>query len=231
MLMAARPVLVVDDDPKIVDLVKLYLEKAGYGVVTASTGPDALRQMRERPPALVVLDVMLPGVDGLVVTRRVRIDAGRVPILMMSARGTVDDRIRGLVEGADDYMPKPFSPAEMVARVNALLRRSGKDPATKRLRHDDLDIDLERHQVRRAGQPLELTAVEYRILVAILQAKGRVLTRGRLIELLHGLDGTVLDRTIDVHIRRLRAKLGDDADNARYIATVRGVGYRAARVA
>jgi DNA-binding response OmpR family regulator len=225
----ARPVLVVDDDPKIVELVRAYLDRAGHEVVTAVDGEEALRRVDEADPCLIVLDVMLPGVDGLVLVRHLRDTNRTVPILMMSARGRVDDRIRGLVEGADDYLAKPFSPAELVVRVNALLRRSA--PATvptAMLKHGNLEIDLDRHEVRLDGKLINLTDVEFRMLVAILHAGGRVLTRNRLLDIIYGMDRDILGRTIDVAVRRIRAKLGDDSDSPRYIATVRGVGYRAA---
>ena len=224
--MSQKPVLVVDDDRKIVDLVSVYLERAGYRVVTASDGHAALRQVRDQHPQLVVLDVMLPGIHGLLVARQLSVEAAHMPILMMSARGTVDDRIEGLVGGADDYLAKPFSPAEMVARVNALLRRAGADAPAKLLRHADLAVDLERHHVRRGDELIRLSAVEFRFLVALLQARGRVLSRDQLSDVVHGLDGAVLGRSIDVYVRRLRAKLGDDATHPRYVASVRGVGYR-----
>jgi DNA-binding response OmpR family regulator len=227
--MGALPVLVVDDDPKIVELVRLYLERAGYGVVTASDGEDALRRLERTPLCLIVLDVMLPGVDGLLLTRYLRDSHNRVPILMMSARGTVDDRIRGLVEGADDYLAKPFSPAELVERVNAILRRSAPgDLPTATLTHGDLAIDRERREVWRAGAIMQLTDTEFRVLVALSEAGGRVLSRNVLIEKVYGMDSEVLGRTIDVVVRRLRFKLGDDPNAPRYIATVRGVGYRMA---
>ena len=229
--MDARPVLVVDDDPKIVELVRAYLERAGYAVLTAADGEVALGQINQANPCLLVLDVMLPGVDGLLLARHLRDTHQTVPILMMSARGTVDDRIRGLIEGADDYLPKPFSPAELVARVNALLRRSAPgNLATAKLRHGHLEIDLDRREVRLEGNPVSLTDVEFRTLVAVLQANGRVLTRNRLIEIIYGVERDVFGRTIDVAVRRIRAKLGDDVDSPRYISTVRGVGYRAAPV-
>lgn len=227
--MDARPVLVVDDDPKIVELVRTYLERAGYAVITAVDGEDALRQLGEAEPCLMVLDVMLPGVDGLVLTRHLRDIRQTVPILMMSARGRVDDRIRGLVEGADDYLAKPFSPAELVVRVSALLRRGTPgDLPTAMIRHGNLEVDLDRREVRLNGKTMNLTDVEFRMLVAVIQAKGRVLTRSHLTETIYGMDREVLGRTIDVTVQRIRAKLGDDPDSPRYIATVRGVGYRAA---
>jgi DNA-binding response OmpR family regulator len=223
------PVLVVDDDPKIVELVRTYLRRAGYEVVTAADGEDALRQIVDAKPCLVVLDVMLPGVDGLMLTRHLREVRQKVPILMMSARGTVDDRIRGLVDGADDYLAKPFSPAELVVRVNALLRRSapGSLP-TAVLKHGNLSVDLDRHEVQLGGRIVELTDVEFRMLVAVLEAKGRVLSRNQLVQIIYDPDRDVLGRTVDVTIRRIRAKLGDDPDAPRFIATVRGAGYRAA---
>ena len=223
------PVLVVDDDPKIVELVRAYLQRAGYDVITAGDGEVALSNVEQMKPSLIVLDVMLPSIDGLLLTRYLRDSRNRVPILMMSARGRVDDRIRGLVEGADDYLAKPFSPAELVERVNAILRRSapGSLPAAK-LRYVDLEVDLERREVHRDGERVRLSDLEFRLLVAIIEAQGRVLTRSGLIETIYGLGGDVFDRTIDVAVRRLRHKLGDDSDSPRYIATVRGVGYRTA---
>lgn len=225
----AAPVLVVDDDPKIVELVRAYLLNAGYEVVTAEDGEDALRLVEATKPCLIVLDVMLPGVDGLLLARHLRDTRQMVPILMMSARGSVDDRIRGLMDGADDYMAKPFSPAELVVRVNALLRRT--DPGslpTAVVRHGNLELDLERREVRIHGALVDLTDIEFRLLAAVIEAKGRVLSRDRLIETVYGVDRDVLGRTIDVTIKRIRAKLGDDPDSPRYIATVRGAGYRSA---
>ncbi len=227
--MERGPVLVVDDDPKIVELVRAYLHRAGYEVVTAADGEDALRQIGDAKPCLVVLDVMLPGVDGLMLTRYLRDVRQKVPILIMSARGTVDDRIRGLVDGADDYLAKPFSPAELVVRVNALLRRSAPGSlATAVLKHGNLNVDLDRREVQVDGRIVELTDVEFRMLVAVLEAKGRVLSRNQLVQTVYDADRDVLGRTVDVTIRRIRAKLGDDPDSPRFITTVRGAGYRAA---
>ena len=236
----SRPVLVVDDDPKIVRLVRTYLEREGYAVVTAADGAAALAAIEREMPAIVVLDLMLPGLDGRAVTRAVRHDeaASHIPILVVSARSSTLDRIGGLEDGADDYLPKPFSPAELVLRVKAILRRSSPGPdaipaqrdptqAAERLVHGDLVLDAARHDVTIAGRPVSLTLVEFRLLEALLRAEGRVLSRDRLLDAAYGeqQDG-VLDRTVDVHIGRLRDKLGDDADSPRYVSTVRGVGYR-----
>jgi DNA-binding response OmpR family regulator len=226
------PVLIVDDDPKIVQLVRAYLEREGFSVVTAADGRAALKAFRARPPRLIVLDLMLPEIDGFTVARQVR-EESDVPILMLSARGAVADRVYGINEGADDYLPKPFSPAELVARVKAILRRANAataQPERGTLRQADLIIDLDRHEVRRGGELIALTGAELRLLAALVQAGGRVLSRDALLAVLHGHDaGEVLDRTIDVYIGRLRDKLGDDAEHPRYVATVRGAGYRAAR--
>ena len=231
-----RPILVVDDDAKIVRLVRTYLERDGFSVVTAADGPAALDAIEGHRPALVVLDLMLPELDGRAVVRAVRRDdeAAATPILIVSARGSTLDRIAGLEDGADDYLPKPFSPAELVLRVKSILRRSASatsDTApSARLVLDDLVVDLDRYEVTRADRPIPLTRVEFRLLVALIEAGGRVLTRDRLLDAVYGQDqADVLDRTVDVHIGRLRDKLGDDADAPRYVATVRGIGYRAGR--
>ncbi len=225
------PILVVDDDAKIVQLVRAYLEREGFPVVTASDGPSALAAVRESRPRLVVLDVMLPELDGVAVTRAVR-ETSNVPILMLSARGATADRVYGINEGADDYLPKPFSPAELVVRVKAILRRAETTAATAargELRQADLVIDLDRHEVRRGSERLALTAAEFRLLVALVEAGGRILSRESLLDALYGeAEGEALDRTVDVYVGRLREKLGDDAEHPRYVATVRGVGYRAA---
>ena len=230
-----RPILVVDDDRKIVALVRAYLEREGFRVIVAYDGREALRKARTEDPALIVLDLMLPEVDGFVVMRLLRAE-GDVPVLMLSARSSLPERIIGLEKGADDYLPKPFSPAELVVRVKAVLRRIGKPaattaarPATTTLTQHDLVIDTERYEVRREGQLISLTPVEFKLLVTLVAADGRALTRDQLLDAVYGSDdGDVLDRTIDVHVGRLREKLGDDADHPRYVMTVRGVGYRAA---
>jgi DNA-binding response OmpR family regulator len=230
-----RPILVVDDDAKIVRLVRTYLERDGFSVVTAADGPSALDAIERHRPALVVLDLMLPELDGRAVIRAVRRDneAAATPILIISARGSTVDRIAGFEDGADDYLPKPFSPAELVLRVKSILRRSAATSpdadARARLTLADLVVDVDRYEVTRDGAPIPLTNVEFRLLTSLIEAGGRVLTRDQLLDAIYGHDQTeVLDRTVDVHIGRLRDKLGDDAERPRYVATVRGVGYRVA---
>jgi DNA-binding response OmpR family regulator len=232
---ARTTVLVVDDDRKIVQLVRTYLERDGHRVVDANDGRQALTVFEAEAPDLVVLDLMLPELDGYEVCRRIRA-VNDTPILMLTARSSVPDRIHGLLQGADDYLPKPFSPAELAARVRAILRRSrpatasdDRRPAETPLRQADLVIDPARYEVRRGDEVVPLTTVEFRLLLTLVAAEGRVLTRDQLLDAVYGADdGEILDRTIDVHVGRLRDKLGDDATTPRYVATVRGVGYRAA---
>lgn len=232
-LMATKmaPILVVDDDAKILRLVRTYLEREGFPVITASDGRSALAAVRESRPRLLVLDVMLPELDGIAVLRAVR-ESSNIPTLMLSARGATADRVYGFNEGADDYLAKPFSPAELVVRVKAILRRAetrAASTARGELRHADLVIDLDRHEVRRDTDRIALSAAEFRLLVALVEGGGRVLSRESLLDTLHGAgESEALDRTVDVYIGRLREKLGDDAERPRYVATVRGVGYRAA---
>jgi DNA-binding response OmpR family regulator len=225
------PILVVDDDPKIVSLVKTYLEREGFRVITSADGEDALHAFRDHQPGLIVLDVMLPELDGLALMRIVR-ESSNVPIVMLSARGQVADRVYGIHEGADDYLTKPFSPAELVVRVKAVLRRAmGAGGADRHgvLEHGDLTIDLDRVEVRRGVEAVALTPVEFRLLVALVRARPRVLSRQALLDSLYGpSQGDSLERTVDVHIGRLREKLGENALAPRYIITVRGLGYRAA---
>jgi DNA-binding response OmpR family regulator len=228
-----RTILVVDDDAKIVRLVRAYLERGGYRVTEATDGRAALAAVKRDRPDLVVLDLMLPEIDGLSVVRAIRQTAD-TPIIILSARGTPTDRIAGLATGADDYLPKPFSPAELVARVQRVLARSSREGAVERrseasapLVHGQLVVDRERHSAELARRPVALTAIEFRLLVALLEADGRVLTRDQLLDAVYGLDAeAVLERTIDVHVGRLRDKLDDTAAEPRFVATVRGVGYR-----
>lgn len=223
-----RPILVVDDDPKIVHLVRTYLEREGHRVTAAHDGRSALASMALDPPALVVLDLMLPEVDGISVLRAIR-RRDATPVVVLSARGTARDRVEGLEEGADDYVPKPFSPAELVLRIRRLLRTPDPGPQTHEpIRHGALVVDRDRRRVTVDGAPVELTRIEMELLLALLDADGRVLTRDQLLDAVHGRgEAFVLDRTVDAHIKRLRAKLSDDPDAPRFVATVRGVGYRA----
>ncbi|MFN8631304.1 MAG: response regulator transcription factor [Chloroflexota bacterium] len=228
------PILVVDDDPKIVALVRMYLERERFAVVTAGDGRAALRAIEEHAPRLVVLDLMIPELDGFAVIRRAR-QLGDVPILILSARGAVGDRIQGLSEGADDYLPKPFSPAELVLRVKTILRRSEKAPPVASvgpgevLELGDLVLDPGRHRVTVAGADVAASALELRLLAALLDADGRVLSRVQLLDAVYGeAEGEVTDRAIDQYVKRLREKLGDDPAIPRYVETVRGTGYRAA---
>ena len=234
-LPTTRPILVVDDDRKIVALVRAYLEREGFTVVAAYDGRQALSRARAEDPALIVLDLMLPELDGYEVMRLLRADTD-VPVLMLTARSSLPERIIGLEKGADDYLPKPFSPAELVVRVKAILRRvdqpaasASAAPRATTLVQNDLTIDTERYEVRRGDELVPLTPVEFKLLVTLVAADGRALTRDQLLDAVYGSDdGDVLDRTIDVHVGRLREKLGDDAEQPLYVMTVRGVGYRAA---
>jgi DNA-binding response OmpR family regulator len=225
-----RPILVVDDDPKIVRLVRTYLEREGHRVVEAGDGRSALEAIGRDDPSLVVLDLMLPEIDGLSVIRAARRRTD-TPVIVLSARGTTGDRIAGLSVGADDYLPKPFSPAELVLRVQRVLARTsgtGGHATDSRLVSGDVTIDLDRREVRRKGRPIPTSSVEFRLLLTLVEANGRVLSRDQLLDAVYGRDGVeVLDRTIDVHIGRLRDKLGDSATDPEVIATVRGFGYRA----
>jgi DNA-binding response OmpR family regulator len=228
------PILVVDDDPKIVALVRMYLERERFSVITAADGRAAIREIEERGPRLVVLDLMIPELDGYAVIRRVRA-MGDVPILILSARGAVGDRIQGLSEGADDYLPKPFSPAELVLRVKTILRRTERAGAIAAatpgevLTLGDLVLDPGRHRATVGGDDAGLSALELRLLAALLEADGRVLSRLQLLDAIYGeAEGDVTDRAIDQYVRRLREKLGDDSAAPRFVETVRGTGYRAA---
>ena len=223
------PILVVDDDPKILALVRTYLERERYRVTTAADGRAALLAIADHP-RLVVLDLMIPEIDGIEVIRRARL-FGDVPILVLSARGAVGDRIQALTEGADDYLPKPFSPAELVVRVATILRRTerGGVPDDVVLVMGGLELDPARHEVRVDGVEAGLSALELRLLAALMEAGGRVLSRDQLLDAIHGIgEADVLDRSIDQYVRRLREKLGDDPAEPHYVATVRGAGYRAA---
>ena len=221
-------VLVVDDDLMIAQLVEKYLVRAGYRVAIARDGLSALRLIRELSPALVVLDLMLPELDGHSVARAAR-DETEVSIIMLTALGSTTQRVAGLESGADDYLAKPFAPSELVARVRAVLRRARTSPATA-VRYGDIVVDPARRMARMQDQALDLTTSEFDLLHALVQARGRVLTREVLIEavLRSNLNHEIRDRSIDVYVRRLRFKLGDNARCPGHVQTVRGIGYRLA---
>jgi two-component system alkaline phosphatase synthesis response regulator PhoP len=221
-------VLVVDDAPEIVRIVRDYLEHAGFSVLTAANGPDALRVARVQRPDLIVLDLGLPGRDGLDVTRDLRRESG-VPIVMLTARTDETDKLVGLELGADDYVTKPFSARELVARVRAVLRRAqvAAVPADH-VRAGPIEIDVPRMSVAVAGRPIELTASEFALLLAMARQPGRVFTRAQLLDALHGEAFDAYERAIDAHVKNIRRKIEPDPREPRYILTVFGVGYRLA---
>ncbi len=223
--MAGRRVLVVDDDAKTVELVKLYLSRDGYRVFTASDGNEALRLAREGHPDLIVLDLMLPGVDGLEVCRTLRSESD-VPIIMLTARTTDQDKLTGLDLGADDYVTKPFSPRELAARVRAILRRLPGERHPDEIKRGELTVNFIKREVSLAGKPLNLTTVEFKLLGVLAREPGRVFSRAELIDKALGYDFAGFDRTIDVHILNLRRKLEPDPKDPRYIMTVYGAGYK-----
>lgn len=220
------PILIVEDDKRTASLVALYLEREGFQTVVASDGLQALELVKRDKPAFVILDLMLPRLDGWGVCRQIR-RTSDVPILMLTARGEEIDRVSGLTLGADDYLAKPFSPRELVARVKAILRRARPEtPKGKNfLSHENLVIDLEKRKVSLHGRPLSLTPHEYKLLQTLMAAPGKVFTRAELLDHLYPGGEAVIDRVIDVHIGKLREKIEEDPANPRWILTVRGVGY------
>jgi len=221
----AKKILVVDDEFKIVQLVRAYLQQAGFSVLTASDGQQALTLFRVEQPALVILDLMLPDIDGLDVAREIR-KKSSIPIIMLTARAEDADRIAGLELGADDYVVKPFNPRELVARVRAVLRRTEGLTKSTMIEAGDLAIDLSTHEARLQGRVLDFTPIEFKLLATLAEQPGRVFTRLQLIEALSGTTYATLDRTIDTHIKNLRRKIERDPQNPEYIVTVRGVGYK-----
>lgn len=219
-------ILVVDDEAKIVKLVRSYLEQAGFQVVDAGDGQTALIQARRERPDLIVLDLGLPGIDGLEVARTLRREHN-TPIIMLTARIEDTDKIVGLELGADDYVTKPFNPRELVARIRAVLRRtSGGVPPPEILRAGGLVIDIRGHQATLDGRTLDLTPTEFDLLAVLLQSPSRAFTRMELLDRVQGDAYEGYERTIDAHVKNLRSKLGDDPRHPRYIETVFGVGYR-----
>jgi DNA-binding response OmpR family regulator len=222
-----RKILVVDDDKKTVDLIRIYLEKDGYHVLPAHDGQQALELARARRPDLLVLDVMLPKVDGLDLCRILRSESA-TPIILLTARTTEDDKLLGLDLGADDYVTKPFSPRELLARVRAVLRRAGHEAAPEpvEVRFGQLAVNFPGREVRRAGEVVRLTPKEYRLLEILIREPQRAFTRLELLERAFGYDYEGLERTVDVHLMNLRRKIEPDPARPIYIQTVYGVGYK-----
>jgi DNA-binding response OmpR family regulator len=228
-----QTILVVDDEPQIVRVVRSYLEKAGYQVAIAANGRDALFTARDVKPDLVVLDLQMPEMDGLEFTRRIRAEQPEIAIIMLTARVDEMDRILGLELGADDYMTKPFSPRELVARVRAVLRRmqsgtsgSADFRGAEVLREKGLVLDRGRREVQKDGHVIDLTPTEFDLLAVLMAAPGHAFSRADLLEAVQGVAFEAYERTIDVHVKNLRQKLGDDPADPYFIGTVRGIGYR-----
>ncbi len=228
--MSTQRLLMIEDDARLAAMVEEYLTQSGYAVTHVADGEAGLASLQDRPFDLVVLDLMLPGIDGLEVCRRVRALSGevaRVPVLMLTAKGDPMDRIVGLELGADDYLPKPFEPRELLARIRAVLRRQqpGAAPERTLMRFGALEIDRDARIVSVAGQKAELTSYQFDLLVTLAERAGRVLTREQIMEAVRGRELEAFDRSIDVHMGRIRAAIEADVKNPKRILTVRGVGY------
>lgn len=229
--MTTARLLMIEDDARLANMVQEYLSQSGYELTHAADGETGLEQLPLVQPDLVILDLMLPGIDGLEVCRRIRslqLPQARVPVLMLTAKGDPMDRIIGLELGADDYLPKPFEPRELLARIRAILRRKGSDgpaPASAAMRFGSLEIDRDARTVTVAGQSCDLTSYQFDLLVALAERAGRVLTRDQIMEAVRGRELEAFDRSIDVHMGRIRAAIEADPKNPKRILTVRGVGY------
>ena len=228
--MSTQHLLMIEDDARLAAMVSEYLTQSGFVVTHMPDGESGLSALQDKPVDLVVLDLMLPGIDGLEVCRRIRAlpgDAARVPVLMLTAKGDPMDRVVGLEIGADDYLPKPFEPRELLARIRAVLRRhqGGAAPEHKLMRFGALEIDRDARVVSVAGQPAELTSYQFDLLVTLAERAGRVLTRDQIMEAVRGRELEAFDRSIDVHMGRIRAAIEQDVKNPKRILTVRGVGY------
>ena len=224
--MTANSVLIVDDDVKLLQLLKAYFDKEGFITYTAGDGLEALQAVRMKNPDIMILDLMLPGLDGWEVCRKIRQD-NDLPILMLTAREEESDRLVGLEIGADDYVTKPFSPKEVVARVKAILRRTRQAViAPKAIQRGLLTIDLERHEVLKSGQHIDLTPTEFKLLELLVKNEGKVFSRLQMVEQTQGYSYDGYERTIDAHIKNLRRKLEDDPKEPYNIVTVYGIGYK-----
>jgi phosphate regulon transcriptional regulator PhoB len=221
-------ILVVDDEADLVELVSYNLKKEGFRIDSASDGESALAEIRKDKYDLLILDLLLPGIQGMELCRIVRNDpkTASLPIIMLTAKGEEVDRIVGLEIGADDYVTKPFSPRELVARVKAVLRRTKEKPVTEKLlKIGELEIDKERYNISIKGEPVKLSATEYKLLLYLAERKGKVFSREQLLDAIWRDEAFVEPRTVDVHIRRLRSHIEEDPANPRYIKTMRGIGY------
>jgi two-component system alkaline phosphatase synthesis response regulator PhoP len=220
----AESILIIEDDPDISRVVTTYLVHAGFAVECVSNGKEGFRRAIDAPPALVVLDWMLPGMDGMELLKRLREEQG-TPVIMLTARGEAEDRLAAFDQGVDDYVPKPFHPKELVARVRAVLRRGRQESSEKLLRQGELLIDVERREVLLADERLQLTSLEFDLLRTLASHPGRVFRRNELLDRVWGRDFTGVDRVVDVHISNLRQKL-ERGERQAYLRTVRGVGYK-----
>ncbi|MGK0469231.1 response regulator [Clostridium sp.] len=226
--MADEKILVVDDEEHIQELIKFNLEKNGYKVILSDNGIDAIKLAKEHLPQLMLLDLMLPGMDGLDVCKEIRKDSSmsNMPIIMITAKGEEIDKIIGLELGADDYITKPFSVRELVARIKAILRRSTMQIVEKTFKVGNLDIDFGKHEVLKSEIKIDLTLKEFELLEILITNKGRVMTRDFLLDKIWGYEYVGETRTVDVHIRHLRQKIEEDDKNPMYIQTIRGIGYK-----
>lgn len=226
--MLQEKILIVDDEEHICELIKFNLEKNGYKAIVAGNGIDALKIVREEMPQLILLDVMLPGMDGYDVCKEIRKDnaISSIPVIMITARGEEFDKVLGLELGADDYMTKPFSIRELVARVKAILRRTTLKPVDKCYVFGQVSIDFDKHEVIKNGEKVELTLKEFELLKMLIKNRGRVMTRDFLLDKIWGYEYVGETRTVDVHIRHLRQKIEDLDNKPKYIETIRGIGYR-----
>ena len=226
--MARSRILIVDDNKKIVEVVQAYLERDGYTALTAFDGLVGLESARHQRPDLIVLDLLLPGMDGLDVCRVLRAEGNQVPIIMLTAKTTETDKLIGLELGADDYVTKPFSPRELVARVRAVLRRVREEKlqGPSEIQHGDLTVDFIRYEVRARGSPIHLTPTEFKLLEVLIKEPGRTFSRLALLDQVFGYDFQGLERTVDVHVMNLRKKIEPDPQEPIYLLTVYGVGYK-----
>ena len=219
-------ILVVDDEPDAIELIRFNLKASGYEVLTAEDGKEALAKARKFSPDMILLDLMLPEIDGLEVCKILRRDpaTASLPIIMLTAKASEIDRVLGLEFGADDYVTKPFSPRELMLRVrNLLKRKESSKEEVERFQVRDIELDVSKYEVKIMGQPIDLTPTEFKLLQILMERKGRVQSRDRLLQDVWGYDQLIDTRTVDTHVRRLREKMGEAAD---YVTTVRGVGYR-----